>query len=180
MKKTRPVFFLPSVCLLSILYVVPLSAQSVADAARQERARQKNLKSAMVVASGGSAGVTSTAAAGTGATASSPSAAAKPIEPTDNNGRNEKYWRDRFQKARDDLARAEAKIQIADTKIKDLNTQLLRQSDVYNRENRIGADMTDAQKEQTDAQKQAEQARQRVSDLEDELHRAGGPPGWSR
>jgi hypothetical protein len=40
--------------------------------------------------------------------------------------------------------------------------------------------MTDAQKEQTDAQKQAEQARQRVSDLEDELHRAGGPPGWSR
>ena len=38
----------------------------------------------------------------------------------------------------------------------------------------------DAQKQLDDAHKEADQANQKITSLEDELHRAGGPPGWAR
>jgi hypothetical protein len=69
---------------------------------------------------------------------------------------------------------------LLDLRVKDLNTQLLRQSDIYNRENRLGPEITAAQKELDDARKEAAASQQKVTDLEDELRKAGGPPGWSR
>lgn len=169
-------------------------AQSVVDVARKERERQRTAKSSVVVvsnvptpnaettpASTPDASATP-AAPGTSATAtagaSTPAAASTGIK--DNKGRDEKYWRDTFQKARDDVKRAEAKIEILDVKVKDLNTQLLRQSDVYNRENRLGTQISAAQKEIDDARLEVEAARKKVLDLEDELRRSAGPPGWAR
>ena len=114
-----------------------------------------------------------------GARAASNSAA-KPVAVTDNKGRDEKYWRTTFQKARDDLKRAEARVEILDLRVKDLNTQLLRRSDMYNRENRLGPEIAAAQKDLEDARKEAEQAKKKITDLEDELRRSGGPAGWGR
>jgi chromosome segregation ATPase len=181
-----------SVCMRGAVYILVLaafaldcSAQTLADVARRERERKQNLHSTVVIVNGAA----TTAAASTSSTSSSASSAAapsaasaaqKPAGPTDNKGHDEKYWRTQFQKARADLKAAEDKAQLLDLKMKDLNTQLLRQSDVYNRENRLGPELTDTQKQLDDARKQVDQAKQKITDLEDELRRSGGPPGWSR
>src|SRR6267143_160585 len=132
--------------LLLAAFALDCSAQTLADVARRERERQHRVHSAVVIANG----ATTTTAASTSSTAAStatPPAADKPTGPTDNKGRDEKYWRTQFQKARNDLKATEDKAQLLDLKIKDLNTQLLRQSDVYNRENRLGPEITEAQKQ---------------------------------
>jgi hypothetical protein len=170
------------VCVLCFLCCVPVfvSAQSLADAARKERARQKEVQKEVkgpvttFTAQGAGAAVTTTA------TTSSTQAQVKPFELKDNNGNDEKYWRKLFDKARSDLKSAEDQVQLLDNKIKNLNTAILNRSDIYNRENVLGVEVTKNQKESEDAQKKVDEARQKISDLEEDLRKAGGPAGWAR
>jgi hypothetical protein len=169
--------------LVIYLFGINSFAQNVAEIARKERERQKASRSRVVISS--STGTTTTApqAAGSStsdAAAPAATAAAKPAGPTDNQGRDEKFWRAAFQKARDDAKRADERVILLDLKQKDLNTQLLRQSDVYNRENRIGAELTASQNDLDAARKEAEQAKKKITDLEEQLRRSGGPAGWAR
>jgi hypothetical protein len=175
-------FGLPIVVTLLIFTVNSFGQQSIADIAKRERERQKAAqKSKVVVTSNQTANVAAapTVPAPTATTTQAP-AEPKPVEILDNKGHDEKYWRALFQKARDDAKRAQERIVLLDLRVKDLNTQLLRQSDIYNRENRLGPEITAAQKELDDARKEAAASQQKVTDLEDELRKAGGPPGWSR
>jgi len=196
-------FFTRTGWLVLLIFASVLSgfSQSVADIARRERQRQNSNQSKVVVTSSTSnvannkattqqapaapvtngaapAANAATAPQATPATPTTP--AAKPGEVTDRLGHNEKFWRDQFQKTRDDLKRAESKAELYDLRIKQLNTQLLQQSDVYNRENRIGAALTTTQKDLDDAKKDVETAKKKISDLEEELRKAGGPAGWAR
>jgi predicted RNase H-like nuclease (RuvC/YqgF family) len=171
--------------LLTITFATSAFAQSIADAARKERARQKTAQSKVVVTGTGNLSGTRAVAvifgaAIPGAAPQAGTAAVKPIEPTDNKGRNETYWRNAFQQARDGVTRAQARIDVLNLKIKELNTQLLRQSDVYNRENRIGAEINATQKEIDDTRKELDAANKKVADLEDELRKSNGPAGWAR
>ena len=165
-----------SFCLL--LFALDCSAQTVADAARKERERQRRLHSTVVIVNG--ATTTAAASSSTTTTAAKPPAAVTPAGPVDNKGRDEKYWRKQFGDARATLKKAQDNAALLDLKIKDLNTQLLRQSDIYNREYRLGPEIADTQKQLDDAQKQAEDAKKRISDLEDDLRKSGGPAGWAR
>jgi hypothetical protein len=176
-------FGLPVVVIL-LIFTVNSFGQSLAEIAKRERERQKAAKTKVVVTNNESVAAASapvkipptapaTAQAGS-------SAAAQTTGPTDNKGHDEKYWRALFQNARDDAKRAQDRAVLLDLRVKDLNTQLLRQSDVYNRENRIGPEMAAAQKELDDARKEAAAAQQKITDLEDELRKSGGPAGWSR
>jgi chromosome segregation ATPase len=177
---------------LLLLFALDCSAQTLADIARQERERQKRLHSAVVVVNGATTttaastssitGETTTTAASTSSTASTTTSAApaKPTGPVDNNGHDEKYWRTQFDNARAALKRAQDNVQLLDLKIKDLNTQLLRQSDLYAREYRLGPQIADTQKQLDDANKQVDEAKKKIADLEDALRHAGGPPGWAR
>jgi peptidoglycan hydrolase CwlO-like protein len=161
--------------LILAAFAVDCYAQNLADVARQERERRKRLHSVLVVTSG----VTTTTAASTSSTAATtakPADAAKPID----KDRDEKYWRAQFQKARDAAKAADDKVQVLELKVRDLNTQLLRQSDIYNRENRLGPEIAEAQKQVDLARKEADQAKKKITDIEDDLRRSGGPPGWSR
>ena len=160
---------------LLIAFALDCSAQTLAEAARKERERQKRLHSTVIVANG----VTTTTTASSGSTAAAVKGSAPP-GPTDSKGRDEKYWRTQFQKARDEVKKAEEKAQLLDLKLKDQNTQLLRQSDRYNREYQLGPEIADTQKQLDDARKELDQAKKRLTDLEDELRRSGGPPGWAR
>jgi len=157
-----------------VFFALDCSAQTLADVARQERERQKRLHSQVVVASG----TTTTTTASTGSTAAVVAPAA-PAGPTDKS-RDEKYWRAQFQKARDDVRKAEERVQLLDLKVKELNTQVLRQSDIYNREYRLGPEIADTQKQLDESRKAVDQAKKKITDLEDELRRSGGMPGWAR
>lgn len=160
--------------LLVLGFAWDCSAQSIADAARKERERQRQVHSVLTIS-----GTTATTSAGTAATAAT-LAVAKPIGPTDNKGHDEKYWRGAFQKARDEVKHAEDMVSLLDSKVRELNTQFLNRGDIYNKENRLGPAITDTQKQLDDARKEADAARQRIPDLEEELRKSGGPPGWSR
>ena len=176
-------FGLPVVVILLIFTVISFG-QSLAEIAKRERERQKTAKTKVVVTNNESsaaapapAQIPPTAPATTQAESS---AAAKPTGPTDNQGHDEKYWRAAFQKARDDVQRTQGRLQLLDLKIKQINTDMMQYSNFYNRENRLGADLTAAQSELATAQKDAAQAQQRLSDLEEELRKAGGLAGWAR
>ena len=160
------------------LLALECSAQTVADIARRERERQRRLHSTVVIVNG--ATTTTSASSSTTTATVKPPAPAPPAGPFDNKGRNEKYWRKQFDDARAALKKAQDNVALLDLKIKDLNTQLLRQSDMYNREYRLGPEITDTQKQLDDANKQVDDAKKRISDLEDELRKSGGPAGWAR
>jgi hypothetical protein len=176
-------FGLPVIVIL-LIFTVSSFGQSLAEIAKRERERQKGAKTKVVVTNNESVAAASapvkTPPTAPAATQAEPSAAAKPTGPTDNQGHDETYWRALFQSARDDAKRAQDRAVVLDLRVKDLNTQLLRQSDVYNRENRIGPEMAAAQKDLDDARKEAAAAQQKIMDLEDQLRKSGGPAGWSR
>ncbi len=166
-----------AVCLLCCISL-NCFGQSLADIAKKERERQKQTQTKTVIVE---SGVATTTTAGTASTTSTIAAPAlKPGEMRDNKGHDEKYWRDRFQQAKNDAKRADARAQLLENKMKELNTQLLNRSDIYNRETVVGKELADAQTQLDVAHKEADQANQKIADLEDELHRAGGPPGWAR
>jgi DNA repair exonuclease SbcCD ATPase subunit len=163
-------------CLLCLLCSFPVagSAQSLADAARKERERQKEVQGKVVTFTGTGAATTTTV------NTSGTAAEIKPFVQKDNNGRDEKYWKKLFDQARSDLKSAEDRVQLLDSKTNNLNTDLLNRSDIYNKENRVGAAISAAQKDLDSARADVEKAQKRISDLEDELHKAGGPAGWAR
>jgi outer membrane murein-binding lipoprotein Lpp len=167
-----------SIVVLFCLVSLDCFGQSLADVARKERERQKQTETKNVIVE---RGVATTTAAGTSATAeTTPLPLLTPGGLKDNKGHDEKYWRDRFQQARNDAARATARVQLLENKLRELNTLYLNRTDIYNRESVVGKEIADTQKQVDDAHKEADQANQKITDLEDELHRAGGPPGWAR
>jgi len=181
----------PFLFLILFTFTVQASAQSLADIARRERARQKqtgtqnkgtytNATAASAAAAAAPSQPATTAAAPEKPAQKKEEVAAKPAGPTDNKGRDEKYWRDVFKRARDVVRQADDKVQVQEAKLKDLNTQLLRQSDIYNKENVLGPIITQTQKDLEAAKAEAEQARNNVTKLEDELRASGGLPGWAR
>jgi hypothetical protein len=171
--------------LWTFILIIPMVAQdclaqSIAEAARQERERQKAAQSKVVITSNVKISSAPPSVSTSAAAQTASPALAKPVEITDNKGRNEKYWRSAFQQARDELKRAEGRVQLLDLRLKDLNTQLLLHTEIYNREYRLGPEITAAQKELDEARKEVEEAGKKIAGLEEELRRSGGLPGWAR
>jgi hypothetical protein len=164
--------------LVLFMFALNCSAQSLADAARKERDRQRTVQSKVTVVAGTQ--VTPKADAPAASAAATPAPSVKPVEPLDNKGRNEKFWRTAFQKTREDAKRADDMVQLLELRLKELNTKLLTRTDMYDRENRLAPEITATQKDLDDARKEAAQAKQKISDLEEELRRSGGPAGWAR
>ena len=97
---------------------------------------------------------------------------------TDKN--EEQTWRKRFREARGKLADAEKELDILQREVNKAQTQYYSDpqkalSEQYNRKNINEHDTQIAAKKQEVAQ-----LKQRLSDMEDELRRAGGDMGWAR
>jgi len=170
--------------LLLLSSIAPMvQAQSLAQIARQERERQKGQATTVLVINGSTTatlnpGNTAVTSATTGATTDAAKPAA-PTGPTDSKGRDEKYWRGVFDKARTDLKRAEDRMKLIDLKMNDLSSQLLRES-VYVNELTLRSEIDKTKSQQVIAQKDLADSQQRIKDLEEELRRSGGLPGWAR
>ena len=98
----------------------------------------------------------------------------------ENDPKSEVYWRKRFSKTRDKLAMAEKEVDVLQRELdknqvqyyNDPQKALMQQ---YNRKDiNENQSKLDAKKKEVDALKQ------QLSDLEDELRKAGGDPGWAR
>lgn len=161
-----------------LLGVTPLAAQSLADVARQERERLKNSKPTVVITT---EQIKSEPAGAPAAREIPPSITGGPAIPTKfQDVRDEKYWRKAFSDARDELKRAEDQIKVIELKVNDLNSQLLNRSDIYGREQKLLPEIAKAQVELDKARQEVDKSRRKIVDLENELRRSGGLPGWAR
>jgi parvulin-like peptidyl-prolyl isomerase len=98
----------------------------------------------------------------------------------ENDPKSEVYWRKRFQKLRDKLAQSEKELDILQRNLdknqvqyySDPQKALMQQHD--RSDINEGTAKIDAKKKEVDSLKQ------QLSDLEDDLRKAGGDPGWAR
>jgi hypothetical protein len=168
--------------LVSCFTTLGASAQSVADVARQERARRQNTQSTVTITNSTMKPATETAkteaAAEAAKTEATKTEAAKTPETAIT--RDEKWWRKEFQTAREDLKRSEDQLTVLQLDLNRVNRDYLQRSDIYNRENRLAAEIAQINAKMETTRKEAESARRKISQLEDELRRANAPAGWSR
>jgi chromosome segregation ATPase len=176
---------------LPVCYGAP-PQESLAEAARKAREQKKNQpKPAKVItnddlaATPGSVSVVGTAAPvekeGAGQPQASGKQAAegkKATPPEEEKG--QAYWRKRF-------AEAQRKLQDAQRELDILQRELnLKQRQYYDdpmkalQEQYNRKEIDTYRQKIADKQKEVEQLRQALSDLEDDLRRAGGDPGWAR
>lgn len=162
------------------------SNDDVAAAARRSREKQKNApKPAKVVTNDdfpsaptpANAPASDSKATAGGKQNADPSSAEQAAE---NDPKSEVYWRKRSQKLHDKLAQSEKELDILQRELDKNQVQyyadpqkaLVQQHD--RSEINEGTAKIDAKK------KEIESLKQQLSDLEDELRKAGGDPGWAR
>jgi glucose/arabinose dehydrogenase len=101
-----------------------------------------------------------------------------PADGANKNG--EEAWRKRFKDARDKLAQAEQELDILQREAQKAQVQYYSDPQKALAEQYSRKDITDNDTK-IDAKKQEiAQMKQHISDLEDELRKSGGDPGWAR
>ncbi len=167
------------------------SQESVAEAARKARAQKKAAANAPKVItdddlrpSAPAAGTESAAQgdkkAGEQAGKEGQAAASEGGKAAAPEKKDEQYWRTKFQAAREDLARAEKELNILQREVQKASSQYYPDpnkalQEQYNRKE------INEKNEKIDAKKKEITAlRQAIEDLETELRRSGGDPGWAR
>jgi hypothetical protein len=156
----------------------------VADAARKAREAQKNAPKATVVFTNDNipTSTTGVSVVGQTPTASSdqPSSSDAQASDADKDKNDEATWRKRFADARHKIDQDTAELSVMQRELSELNVQYYpdpskameqaySRSDIINKQNAI-----DAKQKELEADKQA------LSNLEDELRKAGGDPAWAR
>src|SRR5215471_12455095 len=106
------------------------------------------------------------------------SKAQRPTGPTDSKGRDEKYWRDAFAKARQEVKRLQDRLSVLQLKANDLTTRI-RSDSIYMRAMAEQEELDKTNQDLAIAQHELNVAQQKVADLEEELRRSGGLPGWA-
>jgi len=168
-----------------------VNVQTIADLARQERAKRQSQTKAAVITT---PMIRSTPAKPT-ETLTEPvvetkketvnpkpetpgAEAAAPKQTAATETRDEKWWRSQFETARGDVKSAENRVAVLENELKTVNREFLQRSfDPDNSGPRAIADTTarlDA------AKKELDEARNKISQLEEEMRRTGAPPGWAR
>jgi hypothetical protein len=178
---------------LCLALAAPASAQSLADIARQERARQKNATphpdkatftndtaQTLFPVEEQPAPPAKVEGADSAKKTTQVVTPEKPAGPVDKQGRDEKWWRNAFTDARTNLTRAEDQVKVLQIKLNEANRDLLMRSDVYNRDIVIGVQIAGLNTEMEAARKQVDQAKEKIAQLEDDLQKSGGLPGWER
>jgi hypothetical protein len=154
-------------------------APSLADVARKAREQKKNEpKPAKVFTNdnlptqGGGVNVVGDE------TAPAPEGAAAPPTPS---GTQEKMWRDRFAAARAKLHRDQESLDLAQRELGKAEVQYYPNDPTKQLMQSVtNSDIHDKQAKIAQLQQQVSQDQAAISDLEDQLRKSGGDPGWAR
>lgn len=180
---------LAALLVFATLAALPALAQQdqtsdpVADAARKARAQQKNAPPPKKVYTNDdmpSAPQPAAASANKPADDSAQANASSDTGADDKDKNPEVYWRKRFQKAHDNLAKAEKELDVLQRELNKNQVQYYSdpQKALMQQNNR--SDINDNTAKIAAKQKEIDSLKQQLSDMEDELHKAGGDPGWAR
>jgi predicted RNase H-like nuclease (RuvC/YqgF family) len=176
---------LPALCLaaMPVLAQQP-SGDPVADAARKAREQQKKEAKPKKVyteddLSRGKGDASSQSATSTGQQA--PQGAATGADSTLAEDKNdEKKWRKRFQALRDKIEQSEKELDLLQRELEKAQVQYYPDPQKALMEQNSRKDINQTASKIDLKKKEIEQLKQSFSDLEDELRKAGGDPGWAR
>ncbi len=171
---------------LALCYAAPQQQESPAEAARKAREQKKNQpKAAKVFTDDDLGAVHGTVSVVGGAAAP---AAEKPAEgekkpaaegKEETPKKDEAYWRKRFADARGKLRMAEKELDILQRELSLQTQQYYSDPNKALRQQYDRGDINNLRKAIDDKKAEVQKLRQSLSDLEDELRREGGDPGWA-
>lgn len=155
--------------------------QSLADAARKARAAEKNAAKAPKVFTNDNI---PTASTGVSVVGQAPAAATKESasseNKTDKGSGAEAAWRQRFSDARHKVEQDKADLAVMQRELGELNLQYYPDPTKAMQQSVSRSDITKKQGEIDAKQKQLAADEQALSNLEDELRKAGGDAAWAR
>ena len=173
-----------------LCYAAPPQQETPAEAARKAREKKKNQPKAakvftdddLTVVHGavsvvGEAPAPAPTAEGSAEGDKKPAAEGKQ-EPAKNN--DEASWRKRFADARGKIRMVEKELDILQRELNLQSQQYYSDPNKALREQHDRSDINNLRKAVEDKKAEVQKLRQSLSDLEDELRREGGDPGWAR
>jgi hypothetical protein len=120
--------------------------------------------------------------AGAATPASDPGTAAEPAapaEPQPGSEKDESWWRNRINAARESLRRNEAFAEALQSRVNGLSTDFVNRDDPYQRA-KIGEDRQKALAELERVKAEIALGKKQIEDIEEEARKSGVPPGWLR
>ena len=179
--------------LASLLALAALSAPAqdqgnddVAAAARRSREQQKNAPKPTKVVTNDDfpspPAPTAAPASDTKATAEGKQDADQPSaeKEAENDPKSEAYWRKRFRKLHDKLDQSEKELDILQRELDKNQVQYYSDPQKALVQQHDRADINEGTAKIDAKKKEIESLKQQLSDLEDELRKAGGDSGWAR
>jgi hypothetical protein len=159
------------------------SGDAVADAARKAREEQKATPKPKKVYTNDDmptnpADTTTAAVKGgdTAATQGGPDNAGD----ADNDSSGEKFWRKKFKKAHEKLAQAEQELSVLQRELDKNQVQYYNDPQKALMQEYNRSDIGEKTAKVDAKKKEIEGLKQQLSDMEDDLRKAGGDPGWAR
>ena len=161
------------------------SSDDVAAAARKAREKQK-------AAPAGKKVITNDDIPGAKNSAAAPAAAADTTaaktgdgaqaddKAAENDPKSEVYWQKKFQKVRDQIATSEKELDVLQRELEKSQVQYYSDPQKALMEQHDRSDINDKTAKIDAKKKEIEGLKQQLSDLEDDLRKSGGDPGWAR
>jgi hypothetical protein len=98
----------------------------------------------------------------------------------DNDPKSEAYWRKKFGTARDKLATAEKELDVMQRELDKDQVQYYTDPQKALMQQHDRTDINDKTAKIDEKKKEIESLKQQLTDMEDDLRKAGGDPGWAR
>jgi chromosome segregation ATPase len=98
----------------------------------------------------------------------------------ENDPKSEVYWRKRFAKVRDKLTQAEKELDLLQRELDKDQVQYYSDPQKALMQQHDRSDINEKNAKIQAKQKEIDSLNQQLSDMEDELRKAGGDPGWAR
>ena len=159
-----------------------VSAQSLADLARQEKEKRANDKSFRKVYTNDDLSqyekLQPSAPANPTAESSVESPGVTRLPPLTSSDNDERAWSKRFIEAKSKAQEAKNQGEAFQAKLNDLNLKMLRQTDVYDREHIYGALIGQTRQQMEKNKVESAAAQQELEDLRDALRKSGKPVSW--
>ena len=162
------------------------SSDPVADAARKTREQQKTAPKPKKVFTNddipapSSENAAKPAEAAAGGQAEVSTAQGQSQAEAENNPKSEAYWRKRFQSQRDKISNAEQQLDVLQRELNKDQVQYYNDPQKAMQQQYSRSDINDKTAKVDAKKKEIESLKQQLSDMEDELRKAGGDPGWAR
>jgi len=98
----------------------------------------------------------------------------------DNNPKSEAYWHKRFQKLHDKISTAEQELDVLQRELNKDQVQYYNDPQKAMQQQYSRSDINEKTTKIDDKKKELASLKQQMSDLQDDLRKSGGDPGWAR